>query len=209
MFRLKICGITNLEDALIAAEAGAPALGFIFYPRSPRYISPEAAADISRHLPDTVCRVAVQVGWSEEEARRVESLMRVDYFQLHGAETPGLAASMRPRRLIKAFGLPLSAGGPHRPEDFDVDAFLMDKASLQHGGTGEVFDWKLAREFQQTVTPRPCLLAGGIHADNVEQALEVVQPWGVDVCSGVEASPGRKDRSRLLHFLKLCLPLLK
>lgn len=208
MFRLKICGITNREDALAAIDGGAPALGFIFHPRSPRFITPEAAAAIAETLPSPVARVAVHVGWDEAQARHLESLMRVDYFQLHGAETPALAAALRPRRLIKAFGLPLPAELPHPPSTYPVDGFLMDKASTRHGGTGETFDWTLARAFQEALAPRPCLLSGGLNPDNVEQALETVQPWGVDVCSGVEASPGRKDHARLARFLQLCRPLL-
>lgn len=208
MFRLKICGITNRDDALAAIEGGAPALGFIFYPRSPRFITPEAAAAIAESLPSPIARVAVQVGWDEAQARRLESLMRVDYFQLHGTESPAQAATLRPRRLIKAFGLPLSADAPHPPAAYAVDAFLMDKASPFHGGTGETFDWSLARSFQDAVAPRPCLLSGGLNPDNVEQALETVQPWGIDVCSGVEASPGIKNHAQLARLLQLCRPLL-
>jgi phosphoribosylanthranilate isomerase len=208
MFRLKICGITNRDDALAAIDGGAPALGFIFYPRSPRFITPEAAAAIAETLPASIARVAVHVGWDEAQARHLESLMRVDYFQLHGPETPAQAAALRPRRLIKAFGLPLPPDASPPPSAYDVDAYLMDKASPRYGGTGETFDWSLARAFQDAVAPRPCLLSGGLGPDNVEQALETVQPWGVDVCSGVEASPGRKDHARLARFLKLCRPLL-
>jgi len=208
MFRLKICGITNLEDARAAVDGGAPALGFIFHPQSPRCLTPEAAAAIAESLPSPIARVAVQVGWDEAQTRRLESLMRVDYFQLHGAESPAQAAALRPRRLIKAFGLPLPPDAPHPPSAYAVDAFLMDKASPRYGGTGETFDWTLARTFQQAAAPLPCLLSGGLNPDNVEQALETVQPWGIDVCSGVEASPGRKDHAQLARFLQLCRPLL-
>lgn len=208
MFRLKICGITNREDALAAVEGGAPAVGFIFYPGSPRFIEPARAAEIAEELPAAVARVAVDVGWDEARVKAVEAVMRVDYFQLHGAEPPELAAALRPRRRIKAFGLPLGEGLAHGPEAYEVEAYLMDKASPRHGGTGETFEWGLAGAFQRRVAPRPCLLSAGLNPDNVERAIETVQPWGVDVCSGVEASPGRKDHAKLARFLRLCRPLL-
>jgi phosphoribosylanthranilate isomerase len=147
----------------------------------------------------------VQVGWTLEEVAGLEAKMRIDVWQLHGAEDPSAARALRPRTLVKAFGLPRS-GGP-QPSEYDVDAFLLDKASPRHGGTGETFDWALATDFQKTAS-RPCILSGGLHPDNVEQAVKTVQPWGVDVCSGVEAAPGRKDHARMATFIRLCHPLL-
>jgi phosphoribosylanthranilate isomerase len=205
LFRIKICGMTTADDARAAAHAGADAVGFIFYPKSPRCITPAAAAAIGEKLPDHVARVAVQVGWTLETVAELERIMRIDVWQLHGAETPATTRALRPRTLVKVFGLPRN--DEVDPSDYDVDGFLLDKASPLHGGTGETFAWPLATAFQKT-TPRPCILSGGLTPDNVEHAVKTVQPWGVDVCSGVESSPGRKDHVRMTRFIHLCRPLL-
>ena len=202
MFRLKICGMTHADDVRAAADAGADAVGFIFHPSSPRFVGLSQVAGLLSAVPKGVATVAVGVDWTEERISEVEKLGSFDYWQLHGAETPVLAGSLRPRRLIKAFGLPRENGAVESSL-YDVDAFLLDKASPRHGGTGETFDWKLALAFKQS-TSKPVLLSGGLRPDNVEQALKTVQPWGVDVCSGVEARPGRKDIAAMTEFIRLC-----
>lgn len=198
--------MTRAEDALAAVRAGADAVGFIFHPGSPRCVSIETAAAIAAQLPPETLRVAVQVGWTPETVRAVELRLRIDLWQLHGAETPAQAAALRPRRLLKVYGMPRTAGEAP-PADYDVDGFLLDKASVRHGGTGQTFDWELARAFRSE-TRLPCILSGGLNPDNVERAVQTVQPWGVDVCSGVEASPGLKDPARMADFIRLCKPLL-
>jgi phosphoribosylanthranilate isomerase len=202
MFRIKICGMTHADDVRAAVEAGADAVGFIFHPASPRCVKEDALEGLLAGVPQGVAKVAVGVDWTLDRIREVEKVHAFDYWQLHGAESPEVARSFRPRKLIKAFGLPRD----HAAEDaalFEVEAFLLDKASPRHGGTGETFDWNLAREFQKAV-PGPVLLSGGLRPDNVEQALKTVQPWGVDVCSGVESRPGRKDIPAMTEFIRLC-----
>lgn len=202
MFRIKICGMTHADDVRAAVSAGADAVGFIFHPASPRYVDPLRVAELTAAVPAGVAKVAVGVDWTLERIEQLESLAGFDYWQLHGLETAEMALSFRPRRLIKVFGLPRESAAAEA-DAFDVDAFLLDKASPRHGGTGETFDWNLARAFQKSVG-KPVILSGGLRPDNVEQALETVQPWGVDVCSGVEARPGRKDIPAMTEFIRLC-----
>jgi phosphoribosylanthranilate isomerase len=198
MVRIKICGITNLEDALLAAALGAQALGFIFHPPSPRKVPPEAAREIIRQLPPLVLSVGVFV---DEEAATVKDLaarLGLDWVQLHGAESPEYCRSLG-RRVIKGFRI--------RDEDSlqvlpayqgAVQAFLLDTYKPgQTGGTGETFDWHLARQARQY---GPVVLAGGLTPENVAQAIEVAQPQAVDVASGVEAAPGKKDPEKLRAF---------
>lgn len=194
--------MTHADDVRAAADAGADAVGFIFHPSSPRFVEPARVAGLLAAVPAGVARVAVGVDWTEARIAELERVASFDYWQLHGAETPALARALGPRHLIKAFGLPREIGAVN-PASYEVDAFLLDKASPRHGGTGETFDWNLAREFMAS-TSRPVLLSGGLRTDNVEQALKTVQPWGVDVCSGVEACPGRKDIAAMTDFIRIC-----
>jgi phosphoribosylanthranilate isomerase len=197
---IKICGMTNLEDASLACEAGADAVGFIVYPKSPRFIEPAAAA-IAESLPDHVLKVVVGVNLAEEDVQKIESVWTPDLWQLHGGETPERVKEFKPRRLWKALGLPLKDN-----EDlgsYEVEALLLDKASAAHGGTGQTFDWNLALAVKNQVV-QPIVLSGGLNPNNVVEAIQKVQPWGVDVASGVEASPGRKDPVKLKEFIRLC-----
>ncbi|MDX6765194.1 MAG: phosphoribosylanthranilate isomerase [Candidatus Methylacidiphilales bacterium] len=194
--------MTHRDDIRIAVDAGADAIGIIFHPHSPRYVAPSDAGNLLQAVPAGVARVAVGVDWTEARIREIESYGTFDYWQLHGSESPSLARTFRPRRLIKAFGLP-RPGVAEEASSYDVEAFLLDKASVRHGGTGEAFDWNLAVDFIRS-NKRPVLLSGGLRADNVEQALKLVQPWGVDVCSGVEVRPGRKNPDTLATFIRLC-----
>jgi len=198
MVRIKICGITNLEDALLAAALGADALGFIFHRQSPRQVAPEAVREIIRQLPPLVLSVGVFV---DEEAATVQDLaarLGLDWVQLHGAESPEYCRSLG-RRVLKGFSI--------RDEDSlkvlpayrgAVQAFLLDTYKRgQTGGTGETFDWHLARQARQY---GPIVLAGGLTPKNVGQAIQMVQPQAVDVASGVEAAPGKKDPEKLRAF---------
>jgi phosphoribosylanthranilate isomerase len=159
-------------------------------------------------LPPFIFRVAVIVNLTAAQIAVIESQTRFDLWQLHGDESPDEVRGLRPRRILKVFALP----GPnarelpqweYAPELYDADAFLLDKLSPKRGGTGETVDWTLARDFRQRAS-KPCVLSGGLNSNNVEQAVEIVQPYGVDACSGVESEPGRKDRVKLAAFLKLC-----
>jgi phosphoribosylanthranilate isomerase len=198
MIRIKICGITNLEDALLAAALGADALGFIFYPPSPRSIAPDAAQAIIAHLPPFVSSVGVFVDEAAATVKELAAAVGLDWLQLHGQETPEYCRALS-RRVIKSFRIQdessLSALAAYRDV---VQAFLLDtyKKGLI-GGTGETFDWDLAREAKKY---GPIILAGGLTADNVAQAINMAHPWAVDLASGVEARPGKKDPEKVRGF---------
>jgi len=197
MTKVKICGITNLEDALFAVEAGADALGFIFYAKSPRCIAPDRAKEIILHLPPFVAKVGV---FANEELDRVKEIMAhcdLDYAQLHGDEPPAQVAALAPRA-IKAVQVS-SAVDIERLTQYQAVAYLLDTYHpTKPGGTGEAFDWELAVGAK---SHGPILLAGGLTPDNVAAAIERVHPYAVDVSSGVEAVPGIKDRQKVRRFI--------
>ena len=196
--RIKVCGITRPEDALLAVELGASALGFNFYRPSPRYIEPRAARSIIERLPPFVAAVGVYADEAEMEhvtaSARESGARRI---QLHGPRFPDLAARPDGYALIRAvtvakdFKAEMLAG-------FQVDAFLLDAFHPDlKGGTGRPFDWKLAREANRYGT---IILAGGLNPENVAEAIRTVRPFAVDVASGVESAPGQKDPARLSAF---------
>jgi phosphoribosylanthranilate isomerase len=197
--RVKICGITNPDDAQIAIEAGADALGFNFYEKSPRFVSMETAAEISRSLPPYILRVGVFVNPAEQLVRKAMGECGLNLLQFHGDEPPEFCTqfglmSMKAFRVRDAESLKKLSGYP-------TDAWLLDAyASDLFGGTGEKFNWDLAREVQKH--GKPVFLAGGLTPENVADAIRQVQPFGVDVSSGVESSPGRKDRDKVRAFIK-------
>ena len=200
MVRVKICGITNLEDALLAAELGADALGFIFYAKSPRSVAPEAAQEIIRQLPPLVLSVGVLVNEEAAVVRELAEMVGLDWVQLHGQEPPEYCRSLG-RRVLKAFRIQ-DENSLQELEDYRgaVQAFLLDTYKKgQTGGTGEVFDWQLAKQAQRY---GPIVLAGGLTAANVARAIEMAQPQAVDVASGVEAAPGKKDPEKLRAFFR-------
>jgi phosphoribosylanthranilate isomerase len=200
MVRIKICGITNLEDALLAAELGADALGFVFYPQSPRYVAPEAARQIIAQLPPLVTSVGVFVDEEAAVVQEVAARAGLDWLQVHGQESPAYCRSLG-RRVIKGFRIK-DAGTLAELEPFRgaVQAFLLDtyKKGLV-GGTGEIFDWGLAREAKHY---GQIILAGGLTPENVAQAIAAAQPQAVDTASGTEAAPGQKDPAKLKAFFK-------
>jgi phosphoribosylanthranilate isomerase len=198
---VKICGITNLEDALLSAAAGADALGFNFYRPSPRFIEPLAAREIIDRLPGNVLTVGVFVNEPTPEAvERIASDAGVAAVQLHGDESPEYCRALRSRYVIKV----LTAGNdfePQRALDYEVQAIMLDTFDPQlRGGTGRVMDWSLARKMRALV-PR-LFLAGGLAAENVRYAIAAVDPYGVDACSRLEISPGKKVPERLEAFVK-------
>jgi phosphoribosylanthranilate isomerase len=200
LVRIKICGITNLDDALMAAALGAHALGFIFHPKSPRKVAPEDARQIIRQLPPLVLSVGVFVDVPLAAVQEVAARVGLDWVQLHGTESPEYCRNLG-RRVIKGFRVQ-DAGSLAELGRYQgaVQAFLLDTYKKgQAGGTGEVFDWHLAREARQS---GPIILAGGLTAANVAQAIVTAQPQAVDVASGVEAAPGRKDPEKLRDFFK-------
>ena len=197
MARIKICGITNIGDALIAAECGADALGFVFYKGSPRYISPDEARRIVLDLPPFVTTVGVFVDERPEEVERIMDYAAIDLAQFHGQEPP--EACMIDRRVIKAIRIKdLTDLDPLRY--YRVCAFLLDTYAPQSfGGTGQVFNWDIAADAKQF---GKIILAGGLTPDNVEAAIRRVRPYAVDVSSGVEEEKGRKDHRKLRLFIE-------
>jgi phosphoribosylanthranilate isomerase len=198
--KIKICGITNLQDAEAAVEAGADALGFVFYAKSPRCIEPEVAKRIIAQLPPFVLPVGVFVNHDRDTIREVFDECGLAFAQLHGDETPEFCESLG-RPVLRALRLrdrgSLLALAEYKGR-MGVRGFIVDAFSTQaYGGTGETVDWALAREVAQAM---PILLAGGLTSDNVQEAIQHVQPYGVDVSSGVEESPGRKDHEKIRAF---------
>jgi phosphoribosylanthranilate isomerase len=191
---VKICGITNESDALLAVAMGADAVSFVFAP-SARQIAPVIARDIARRLPPEIITLGVFRDESAQRVVEVVNTMGLRGAQLHGRETPDQAAwvSSRVPVTFKAFGIddPML----DRADEYEVDAVVIDAPSP---GSGEVFDWTLV---ERLPVSRRIILAGGLTPENVAQAIDQVKPWGVDVSSGVEAAPGRKDPLKLRYFL--------
>ncbi len=203
MTKVKICGITNLEDALLSTKFGVDALGFNFYEKSPRYITPENAREIIEQLPQKVLKVGVFVNESLEKIVEIARIAKLDALQLHGEETPKFALELKAKtnlEIIKAFRV----SPEFKPEDvlqYQVDAILLDAYNPQeHGGTGETFDWKMAFKVKQ-ITPK-LFLAGGLSSRNVELAIRRVQPFAVDSCSLLEKEKGKKDKFKVLKFIE-------
>jgi phosphoribosylanthranilate isomerase len=197
MTRVKICGITNLEDALFAAETGADALGFVFYAKSPRCIAPDRAREIILRLPPFVAKVGVFVNEELDRMREIMAHCHLDYAQLHGDETPEQVTVLAPRA-IKAVRV-RSAADVERLSDYRAAAYLLDAYHpTKPGGTGETWDWELAAVAKQY---GPIILAGGLTPDNVATAIQRVHPYAVDVSSGVEAAPGIKDHQKVQRFI--------
>lgn len=201
MVFVKICGITNLADALAALDGGADALGFNFYQRSSRFITPAAARRIIDELPPHTLSVGVFVNErSPEDVERIAAAAGVGAVQLHGDESPEYCRALNSRFVIKA----LRASADFAPEhalDYGTDAILLDAFDPHaRGGTGRSFDWQLARRTAELV-PK-LFLAGGLSVENVAQAIAAASPYAVDACSGLESAPGRKDPQRLRAFIK-------
>ncbi len=201
--KVKICGITNLEDALMATEYGADDLGFNFYEKSPRYLTPERAKLIIAELPPKVVNVGVFVNESAERICEIARVAGLDAIQLHGDEDNEFIErvhNMSELPVIKAIRI----GADFNPEDVVdcvAEAILLDKYSpRERGGTGETFDWTIARQIRGKFDR--IYLAGGLDPENVTEAIREVQPYAVDVASGVESSPGKKDPKKVAAFIK-------
>lgn len=202
MTKVKICGITNLEDALLSAKFGADALGFNFYKKSPRYISPEDALEIIEQLPPEILKVGVFVNESLENIAKIAEIAKLDSLQLHGEETPEFAKELKLKtnlEIMKAFRV----SPEFKPEDvlqYETDAILLDAYNpKEHGGTGETFDWEIAGKVQE-IFPK-MYLAGGLSQDNIANAILQIKPFAVDACSCLESEKGKKDKPALVNFL--------
>jgi len=202
MAKVKICGITNLEDALTAQEAGADILGFIFA-ESPRRIDIIKAAEIIDKLhPD----MKVSALFVNEDKDRVENTLRelgrVDLLQFHGDETPDYCSQFKPRDVIKAFRIKDKRSLAVIKRYPDIDYLLLDSYDkARYGGTGETFDWSLAKKAKEY--DMPIFLAGGLNPDNIGEAVVMVRPFAVDVTSGVEKAPGKKDPELIRRFIAI------
>ncbi len=197
--RIKICGITNVADAMAAVDAGADALGFMFYERSKRYVTPDAVAEIVEQLPPFVMRVGVFVDPPEETVNETTSTCGITALQFHGSESPEFCGQFG-LPVIKAFRITDKNSLEALPR-YQTSAWLLDSdVPGQFGGTGTKFDWSLAQ--RATSLGRPVILAGGLTPENVAAAVREVRPYGVDVSSGVELAPGRKDAQRMKAFIR-------
>jgi phosphoribosylanthranilate isomerase len=195
--RVKICGVTRLEDALAAARLGADAIGLNFWPRSKRYIAPAAAAAIVSRVPPTVATVGVFVDPTRAELEEAVAVSGVGVAQLHGDEPPELCLGLGVP-VVKAIRV-REGRDLAQLASYEVRAFLLDAPSAGYGGSGATFDWGLAAEASREL---PVLLAGGLTPENVAEAVRTVRPLGVDVASGVESSPGVKDVARMELFIR-------
>jgi phosphoribosylanthranilate isomerase len=194
--RIKICGVTRVEDALGAARLGADAIGFNFWPESRRHVTPAAARAIIERLPPLVTTVGVFVNQPEAELRAIADESGIQVFQLHGDEPPDLCSRL-PLPVVKAIPVD-QVRTLSRLLSYEVAAFLLDTPSRGYGGTGQPFDWSLAQGVSEVA---PVILAGGLNPDNVAEAIRAVRPYAVDVASGVESSPGVKDLALLARFV--------
>ena len=200
--KVKICGITSAEDARVAVEAGADALGFIFYRKSPRYIEPAVARHIIMNLPPLVTPVGVFVNEEQSVVRNLMDDCGLSLAQLHGSESAAYCQELG-RPILKALRVKdrsaFLALAEYRGRA-GVRGFVLDAFSDQaYGGTGQVIDWAVAAEAAKAAN---ILLAGGLTPDNVGKAIQAVQPYGVDVSSGVEREPGKKDHEKVRTFIR-------
>ena len=200
--RIKVCGLTDPSQAVQVSEAGADAVGFVFAEKSPRLVSKEDVRQIVKKLPPLVQAVGVFVDESADVIREMVRFCGLDMVQLHGSESPGFCKLLAPR-VIKAFRVKdETVVGEIENYRGKVRAVLLDAwSSRAHGGTGKVFDWEIAKKVVLSAG-MPVILAGGLNPDNVGDALSRLGPWGVDVSSGVETSPGKKDMDRVRRFIK-------
>ena len=200
MVKIKICGITNMEDAEAAIEYGADALGFVFYKQSPRYIKPSLAKSIISKLPAFTHSVGLFVNETKEKIIHIASYCNFQIIQLHGNESPRFCLGFR-EKIIKAFRITdrsnLDVVDVYKVSAILLDAFVKDKP----GGTGKTFDWKLAKEAKDKAPH--IILSGGLNPNNIEEAIKLVKPYGIDVSSGVEKKYGIKDHKKMKDFIKI------
>lgn len=199
MVKVKICGITNLDDALAAAEAGADALGFVFYPESPRFIEPGKARSIILKLPVFITTVGVFVDESEDLIRLILRESGIQVLQFHGSESPLLCTKFR-EKVIKAIRIS-DAESINSMKMYNLGTFLLDTHHEEiRGGTGRSFDWKIAKMGKEY---GKIILSGGLTSLNIGEAIKKVNPYAVDVSTGVESSPGKKDHGKIKEFLRV------
>jgi len=200
MIRVKICGITNIGDAYWAAESGADALGFIFYPKSQRVIAPERTREILQKIPGSIGRVGVFVNQEIQAVKEIVSFCGLHLIQLHGDESPQYCAQFPRSSLIKTI-FQCAEEEIQELEHYAVRAILVDAHEPgRYGGTGKNSDWALALKVKKN---HPLILAGGLNKENIKRAIEIVRPCAVDINSGVETSPGKKDPYKIREIVEI------
>ncbi|MFC1770693.1 phosphoribosylanthranilate isomerase [Candidatus Margulisiibacteriota bacterium] len=205
--RIKICGITNIDDAQNAVSLGASALGFIFAENSPRYITPEKAEEICMFMPPFVQLVGVFVNEKKEVINKIAEQCKLNLIQLHGNEEPGFCLNIN-RKVIKTFKLTTEEDLKLIPQyQGVVSAILLDtKVEGKDGGTGQVFDWGLALKAKESFDI-PVILAGGINISNIKKAVQLVNPYAIDISTGVESEPGQKDYNKIKELITVAKDL--
>jgi len=202
LVKVKVCGITNLEDSLASFLLGADALGFVFYKKSPRYISPQKCANISAILPNKILRVGVFVDEKAGRVKKIARACRLDMLQFHGNESPAYCRKFKGYKVIKAFRV----GKKIDPDEilrYKTYAYLFDTYSKSKaGGTGEKFNWKLLA--QTAKIKRIVFLSGGLTGSNVQKAVKLLKPDWVDASSSLEIRPGKKDHGKIKEFIRKC-----
>ncbi len=200
MVKVKICGITNLEDALASLFSGAEAIGFVFYDKSPRYIRPQQAKNISRILPQKIKRVGVFVNAEVAKVKRIAKLCNLDMLQFHGQESFEYCQKFKGYKVIKAFRIKAKED-LEGISGYKTFAYLFDSFSrTKLGGTGNKFNWKI---LAQAVRMEPVIfVSGGLTAGNVRQAVKLLKPDWVDVSSSLESRPGKKDHQKIKRFMQ-------
>lgn len=200
MVKVKVCGITNLEDALASFLYGADAIGFVFYKKSSRYISPKKAANISAILPKRISRVGVFVDEKAEKVKEAARACRLDMLQFHGNESPAYCRKFKGYKVIKAFRVEERID-PDEVRRYKTYAYLFDTYSKSNpGGTGEKFNWKL---LAQTAKIKGIIfLSGGLNSGNVRKAVKLLKPDWVDASSLLESKPGKKDHKKIKEFIE-------
>jgi phosphoribosylanthranilate isomerase len=200
MVKVKICGITNISDATSAAECGVDALGFIFYPKSQRYIAPAKVKEMIQKLPPEIIRVGVFVNQEIHAVKEIVSFCGLHLIQLHGDESPEYCGQFPMSTLIKAVSCQTEEE-IQELKNYPVAAILMDARDAGHyGGTGKKSDWRLAIKIKET---HPLILAGGLNKENIREAIERVNPQAVDINSGVETLPGKKDPHKIREIMEI------
>lgn len=198
--RVKICGITNVSDAYAAVECGANALGFIFYQKSQRYVSPKKAKEMIERLPWAMIKVGVFVNQEVEEVKEITNYCGLNLVQLHGDESPQYCSQFPVSSLIKAVS-PRTEKDVLKLKKYHVRAILADARKPGcYGGIGKITNWRLAIKVKEI---HPLILSGGLNSENIREAIETVRPQAVDVNSGVEISPGKKDPDKIRKLIEI------
>jgi phosphoribosylanthranilate isomerase len=207
MVKVKICGITNLEDARFAVSAGCDALGFVFYKKSPRYIKPEKASKIIKELPKDVKKIGVFVNAKEKTIRYIANLCGLDMLQFHGDQTPQFCQRFSNYKVIKVFRIKNKIDFK-KVLEYKTPAYLFDTFVPEKiGGTGKKFNWNLLRKPDKI--KRPVFLSGGLNSRNAKEAIKIVRPDWVDVSSSLELRPGKKDYKKIVEFIRVVKKVIK